>query len=397
MNIFGKIWCRLYQGVFRLVMPMLPYREPTVIESVLEIKKILKEKKIKSVLLVTDGGVKGLTKELVKDLKDNEIKCTIYDGVIPNPTIDNIEEGYKLYLEKKCSGIIAFGGGSVMDTAKVIGARVVKPKKTVRKMKGLLKINKELPTLIAIPTTAGTGSETTVTAVITDAETKRKYTINDFCLIPHYAVLDAKLTLGLPKGLTATTGMDALTHAVEAYIGNSTTKETRLHALNATKFIIENITKVYDDGNNERARMHMLKASYMAGLAFTRSYVGYVHAVAHTLGGEYHTPHGLANAVILPYVLGMYGDSVHKKLKELAVFSGVARPYDSDEIAANKFINKIIEINEYLNIPKKFDFIKDEDIERLSKYASSEANPLYPVPKLMSAKELTKIYYKLQS
>ena len=141
----------------------------------------------------------------------------------------------------------------------------------------------------------------------------------------------------------------------------------------------------------------MLKASYMAGLAFTKSYVGYVHAVAHTLGGEYHTPHGLANAVILPYVLGMYGKSVHKKLKELAVFSNIARPYDSEEIAANKFINKILELNEKMNIPKKFDFIKNEDIEKLAKYASKEANPLYPVPKLMSAKELTKVYYNLQS
>jgi len=396
MNIFSKIWCRLYQGVFRIVMPLLPYREPKVMESVLDIKNVLKEKNISTILLVTDGGVKSLTKDLVKDLKENEINCIVYDNVIPNPTIDNIEDGYKLYLEKGCQGVIAFGGGSVMDCAKVIAARVVKPKKTVKKMKGLLKINKTLPTLIAIPTTAGTGSETTITAVITDSENKRKYTINDFSLIPHYAVLDANLTTGLPPRLTSTTGMDALTHAVEAYIGNSTTKATRLHALNATKFIVENITKVYDDGSNVRARQHMLKASYMAGLAFTRSYVGYVHAVAHTLGGEYHTPHGLANAVILPYVLGMYGKSAHKKLKELAVFANIARPYDSDEIAANKFINKIIELNEYMGIPKKFDFIKEDDIERLAKYASSEANPLYPVPKLMSAKELTKVYYNIK-
>ena len=397
MNIFSKIWCRVYQGAFKLIMPMLPYREPSVLESVLQIKDVLKEKNITSVLLVTDNGVRSLTKGLVKDLKENEIKCHIYDGVIPNPTIENIEEGLELYIKNGCNCIIAFGGGSVMDCAKVIGARVAKPEKPVNKMKGLLKIRKELPTLIAIPTTAGTGSETTITAVITDSESKRKYTINDFSLIPHYAVLDPSLTLGLPPHLTATTGMDALTHAIEAYIGNSTTKTTRLQALNATKFIIENITKVYDDGKNERARMHMLKASYMAGLAFTRSYVGYVHAVAHTLGGEYHTPHGLANAVILPYVLGMYGKSVYKKLKELAVFANVARPYDSEEIAANKFINKIIEINEYLNIPKTFDFIKSEDIPRLAKYASREANPLYPVPKLMSAKELIKIYYNIQS
>ena len=135
----------------------------------------------------------------------------------------------------------------------------------------------------------------------------------------------------------------------------------------------------------------------MAGLAFTKSYVGYVHAIAHSLGGEYHTPHGLANAVILPYVLGVYGKSIHSKLKTMAVFCNVAKSYDSDEIAANKFINKIIELNEYMGIPKKFDFIKNDDIKKLAKNASREANPLYPVPKLLSAKELEKIYYNLQA
>lgn len=397
MNIFSKIWCRMYQGVFKIAMPLLPYREPQVLESVLKIKEVLKEKNITKVLLVTDSGVKKLTKSLVDDLKGNEITPVVFDNVMPNPTISVIEDGLKKYLEKECQGIIAFGGGSVMDTAKVIGARIVKPKKSVKKMKGLLKIRKELPTLIAVPTTAGTGSETTIAAVITDEESKRKYPINDFSLIPHFAVLDASLTLGLPQGLTATTGMDALTHAVEAFIGKSTTKDTRLNALNAAKLIIENITKVYDDGSNERARSHMLKASYMAGLAFTKSYVGYVHAIAHSLGGEYHTPHGLANAVILPYVLGVYGKSIHSKLKTMAVFCGVAKQYDSDEIASNKFINKIIEINEYMGIPKKFDCIKSEDIKKLAKNASREANPLYPVPKLLSAKELEKIYYNLQA
>lgn len=397
MNIFHKIWCRTYQAFFKIAMPLLPYREPKVLESVLNIKEVLKEKNISKVLLVTDEGVKKLTKTLVEDLKANEITPVVFDSVKPNPTIAVIEEGLKIYLDKGCQAIIAFGGGSVMDCAKVIGARVVKPKKSVKKMKGLLKVCKELPTLIAVPTTAGTGSETTIAAVITDEESKRKYPINDFNLIPHYAVLDASLTLGLPQGLTATTGMDALTHAVEAYIGRSTTKDTRLNALNAAKLIIENITKVYDDGANERARAHMLKASYMAGLAFTKSYVGYVHAIAHSLGGEYHTPHGLANAVILPYVLGVYGKSIYAKLKTMAVFCNVAKQYDSEEIAANKFINKIIELNEYMGIPKKFDCIKTEDIKKLARNASREGNPLYPVPKLLCAKELEKIYYNLQA
>ena len=321
----------------------------------------------------------------------------VFDDVVPNPTIDNIEAGKACYEENKCEAIIALGGGSVMDCAKMIGARVANPDKTVSQMKGLLKVKNKLPVLIAIPTTAGTGSETTLTAVITDSSTHHKYTINDFDLIPKYAVLDESLTLKLPAGLTATTGMDAFTHAIEAYIGNSTTDFTRRCALDAIRLIVENLPKVYADPSNERARKYMLKASYLAGLAFSRSYVGYVHAIAHSLGGKYGTPHGLANAVILPYVLSEYGPKLNKKLKTMAVFAGIARPYDEEQIAASKFINKIFEFNETFGIPKKFDFINSEDIPELAKKADKEANPLYPVPKLMNAKELEKLYYKLQA
>ena len=350
MNIFSKIYCRAFQTVFKWVMPILPYKEPKILDSVLNIKEVLQEKSITNVLIVTDKGIRdlNLTQNLEKDLKENNINYFIYDETIPNPTVENIESAYSLYKEKECQAIIAFGGGSVMDCAKMVGARVVKPKKSVGKMSGLLKIRKQLPLLIAIPTTAGTGSETTITAVITDTNTKRKYTINDFSLIPHFAVLDETLTLGLPKHLTSTTGMDALTHAIEAFIGNSTTKDTRHNALEATRLIFQNIQKAYDDGSNARARKHLLKASYLAGLAFTKSYVGYVHAIAHTLGGEYHTPHGLANAVILPYVLSHYGKAIHTKLKEIAVYCEIAHSYDSESMASSKLINKILELNEYM-------------------------------------------------
>ena len=397
MNIFGKIYCRTYQQIFRWIMPMLPYRNPETLNSVMDIKNILRMNYITSVLLVTDKQLSDLelTKPLIDDLKNYNIKVAIYDGTVPNPTIDNIEEGLSLYNQNKCQGIIAFGGGSVMDCAKMIGARAVNPDKSVKKMKGLLKVKNKLPMLIAIPTTAGTGSETTLTAVITDHEKGHKYTINDFNLIPNYAILDANLTLGLPKGLTATTGMDALTHAIEAYIGNSTTDETRKASLEACRLIFENITKVYDDGSNIRSRQYMLKASYLAGVAFTRSYVGYVHAIAHSLGGKYNTPHGLANAVILPYVLSEYGKSIYSKIKDIAVYCNIAKKYDTEENATSLFINRIFEINEYMQIPRKFDFIKKEDIKEMAKHASREANPLYPVPKLLSKNQLTKIYYKI--
>lgn len=398
MNIFGKMYCRIYQGVMRIVLPMMPYREPEILESVESIPAVLSEKGIGNVLLVTDSGILdlGLTKSLEKALKNSKIKYSVFSDVVPNPTTANVENAVRVYTENNCGAIIALGGGSVMDCAKVVGARIVNPEKPILKMKGLLKVKNPLPPLFAIPTTAGTGSETTVTAVITDTVTHHKYTINDFDLIPHYAVLDPKLTLGLPKSLTVTTGMDALTHAIESFIGNSTTEDTRKNSLEASRLIFENLPRVMEDPTNERARSQMLRASYLAGLAFTKAYVGYNHAISHTLGGKYGVAHGLANAVILPYMLSEYGESIHTKLKVMAVYCNIARPYDTEQIASSKFINKIIEMNEEYGIPKVFDCIKVEDIPAMAKLASKEANPLYPVPKLMSAKELEKMYYKIK-
>lgn len=392
------MYCRIYQGAFRIAMPLLPYREPITLDSVLDIKSVLKSNNIHRVLIVTDKGVRGLglTASLEEDLKNEEIFVSVYDDTVPNPTIDCIEQGLNQYIADQCQAIIAFGGGSVMDCAKIIGARVVKPNQPVSKMQGLLKIRKKLPLLIAIPTTAGTGSETTIAAVITDSKTHHKYPINDFNLIPHFAVLDANLTLGLPKGLTATTGMDALTHAIEAFIGKSTTKKTRQCSLEACRLILENLPKAYTNGKDKEARQNMLRASYLAGLAFTRSYVGYVHAIAHSLGGKYGIAHGLANAVILPYMLTEFGNSATKKLKAIAVHCGLTDENTPEKIAASKLINKITEMNASMQIPNKLDGVKDRDIPELAKIADKEANPLYPVPKLMTAAELEEIYRLIQ-
>lgn len=397
MNIFKKAYCRTFQFFFKLALPILPYREPKVEKSVTSIPRILKQEGFCSPILVTDKSIRGLglTKELEECLTKAKLNYSVYDGTVPNPTISNIEEGVKIFKENKCDSIIAFGGGSVMDCAKIIGARIARPRKPVRKMKGLLKIRKTIPLLIAIPTTAGTGSETTLAAVITDDKTHHKYPINDFSLIPDYAVLDYKNTLGLPKHITSTTGMDALTHAVEAYIGKSTTKETRACAEKATRLIVKNIKKAYDNGSNATARENMLIAAYYAGVAFTKSYVGYVHAVAHSLGGAYGVPHGLANAIILPYFLEEYGKKAEKKLAKLSITSGIANENDSNKVASQKFIDWIKNINKEMNIPTSIPEIREADIPNLAKKADKEANPLYPVPILMNAQELEKMYKKL--
>ena len=306
-----------------------------------------------------------------------------------------MEEARELYLQEGCRCLIAFGGGSSMDCAKAVGARIAYPNRSLDQLKGLLRVWRKLPTLIAIPTTAGTGSEVTVTAVITDSEKKHKYTMNNFTMIPTHAVLDPEVTFSLPPHVTATTGMDALTHAVEAYIGGSTSPETRALALEAVTQIFENVEIAYADGQNRTARDNMIHAAYLAGIAFSKSYVGYIHAVAHSLGGQYNIPHGLANSVLMPIVLEAYGEASHRKLHDLAVAAGVASREDSDAEAAAAFIRAIRGLNQRMGIPETLPGILEEDIPTMARHAAREANPLYPVPVLMSAKELEQFYYKV--
>lgn len=399
MNTLRKIYCRAFQKAFHIAIPFLPYRKPKIAGSVKELPEIIMRHKCTHVLIITDGGIMklGLTRRLEKALKEAGIPYTIYDKTVANPTTVNVREALELYHKEGCDAIIGFGGGSSMDCAKAAGACAVKPNQSLAQMKGILKVHKKLPLLMAVPTTAGTGSETTLAAVITDADTRYKYAINDFPLIPRYAVLDPKVTLSLPPFITATTGMDALTHAVEAYIGNSTTIDTRRDALKAVKLIFENIDIAYEHGDNIQARRNMLHASFYAGCAFTKSYVGYVHAVAHSLGGQYNVPHGLANAILLPLVLREYGSCIDKKLHKLAIAAGLADKNTPDHEAAELFIQAIEEMKERFGIVNIVKEIQETDIPKLAHYADKEANPLYPVPKLMDASQLEKFYYMLMS
>ncbi|MEA5021767.1 Alcohol dehydrogenase 2 [bioreactor metagenome] len=392
----NTLYCRLYQRTLQLVSYFLPWRKPTLLEGENSLKKLpelIGRKGIHKVLIVTDQGISslGLMDSFLQGLDKAGVRYSIYDKTVPNPTLDNIEEALKLYQEQQCEGIVAFGGGSPMDCAKGVGARVANPHKSISQMKGVLKVRRKLPPLFAIPTTAGTGSEATLAAVISDPRNREKYPVNDTALIPHYAVLDPLLTVGLPKHITSTTGLDALTHAVEAYIGRSNTQETKELSRKAVRLIFDNLYIAYSQGENVKARENMLKASYYAGVAFTRAYVGYIHALAHALGGFYGVPHGLANAVILPYVLEYYGEAVHERLAELADVLEMGSPGDSHEKKATLFIEAIKELSKKMNIPRKIDGILAEDIPLLVEHAWKEATPLYPVPKLLSRNDLNNI------
>ena len=390
--LIKKCYYRIAQKLLKFFMRFMDWSDPVLLvgeNAVLRLPKLIKERKINKVLIVTDKGLMNLhlLDTLFNKLQEEKVEYAIYDDVKPNPTINNIEECKSLYLKEKCEALIAFGGGSPMDTAKAAGARISNPKKEIKDMRGYLKIRHKLPPLFAIPTTAGTGSEVTLAAVVSNPETHEKYAICDGKLRPIVAVLDPVLTVGLPPHITSTTGMDALTHAVEAYIGKSNVKATIKDSKVALVLIHDNLVNAYNNGKDLKRREALLKASFLAGKAFTRAFVGYVHAIAHNLGGMYNIPHGLANAVILPYVLKWYGKSIYKKLAKLADLINITNDKMTQEEKANSFIDEIIKMNELMNIPSKFDCIKNEDIPTLVKRILKEGNPGYPVPKIMNEKE----------
>lgn len=400
VSIQYRALCRCYQRFLQAASYLVKWPKPILLEgenSVLALPERIRQDGVKRLLVITDPGIAalGLMEDFLASLDSAEIQYVVFDQTIANPTADTVEDALLLYKAHQCEGIAAFGGGSPMDCAKAVGARVVRPKKSIRQMRGVLKVLLKLPPLYAIPTTAGTGSETTIAAVISDPQTHVKYQIDDLRLVPHLAVLDPRLTIGLPGQMTAATGMDALTHAVEAYLGRSNTKETEEMAKKAVELIFDNLEAAYADGQNLTARMNMLKASHYAGIAFTRAYVGYVHALAHAVGGAYNVPHGLANAVILPHVLAHYGKPAEKKLAQLADWAHLTFSSDSNEIKAWKFINAVRKMNASMKIPSSLPVIRKEDVALLAKRAVKEANPLYPVPVIYGQKDLEELLFEI--
>ena len=396
---------RAFQFVFNFGARVLPWRKavPLLGEgSVKRIPELLEKEGTKHPLVVTDPGLMkaGVAGKILDVLKEADVSYELFDQVEPNPSTDTVDLIQKLFLEKNCDSFVAIGGGSAMDAAKAAGARVVFPRRSVGKMGGLLKVYKKIPPFIAVPTTSGTGSETTIAALVTDSKTHHKYALMDLHLIPKYAVLDPDLTKGLPPQITGPTGMDALTHAVEAYLcWTYNTRESKAFALEAVKLIFENLEKAYKDGSDLDARLNMMVASYKAGFAFTRAGVGNIHAIAHTLGGLYNTPHGLANAVIMPIVLEDYGSKVHKKLAIMAESAGLGQrdgTESKDADLAREFIKSIRDMNKRMEIPDHFDFIKDEDVPQMISWALKEANPVYPVPVLYDRKRAQNVIGRIK-
>ena len=375
MNTFKKIYCRIFQTCFRIALPFLPYREPELIDGFKNVPAVLKKHHISHILLVTDPGVYklGLTKPLEKQLSKSQISCTIYKDTVANPTSANVEDAKDLYLDHKCQALLAFGGGSSMDCAKAVGARLARPHKSLSKMEGILKIWHRLPLLIAVPTTAGTGSETTLAAVITDADTHHKYAINDFNLIPDYAVLEPSVTYGLPPQLTATTGMDALTHAIEGYITKGHCTISDMFHLEAIKLISENLRGAVQ--NTPEGREGMALGQYIAGMGFSNVGLGIVHSMAHGLSALYDTPHGVACAIILPtgleYNKSVAGERYRAVGKAMGV-TGIDEMNDAE--AADATIAAVKQLSADVGIPANLHgILKEEDIQFLAESAFADA------------------------
>ena len=380
MNSFA---CRAFQCCFGAGARLLPWRTPEVYTgdgSLLRVADILRENSLRRPFVIAsrrqcaDEHFRRLQEVL--DMQD--ILLSIFSAVEPNPSVETVEKIAEQYRIDRCDCFLVIGGGSPMDAAKAAAALLVRPNRSLSSLAGLLKVRRRIPPFIAVPTTAGTGSETTIAAVITGRD-HRKYAVSDLCLIPRYAILDPTLSAGLPPHITAETGMDALTHAVEAYISwTYNTKESLRLAEEAVKLIFDNLELAYQHGEDLKVRENMMIAAFKAGFAFSRAGVGNVHAIAHTLGGLYGTAHGLANAVLLPIVLEDYGAAAYPRLARLAHLVGIQEA--SAEASARAFIAEIRAMNARMGIPDHFDCIRSEDIPLMASWACREANPVYPVP-----------------
>lgn len=390
---------RFRQALFSPIQKIQLYMQPKMIKgehALLDLIDVLKEKHLTHYMIVTTPGFikRGTLQSFFDALNQKDIQYSIFHDVKPDPEISDVEKLKEMYIKDGCQALIAIGGGSVIDCSKAALACVQMKNLDVKTVLHTGRVSKPLPLLIAVPTTAGTGSEVTAGAVITDPIKKRKYALSHLFLIPKYAVLDSSLLVSLPSKMTAYTGMDALTHAIEAYINCFNNRKTNEYALCAIKSIFQYLVPSFEDGLNKHYRLELLEASYNAGVAISNNYVGYVHAIAHGIGGMYHLQHGMINAIILPIVLEEYGDAITKKLVHIADIIGINGCTDKEKV--ERFIRKLKELNRIFSIPTSIPEIKDEDIHYLAIGAEKEGNPSYPTPVTWDVEQFEKVIRKIK-
>ncbi len=397
MALIKKLVHNFTIALTRLFSPLMPDRSPVTLVGPGSAKQLcasIAQSGVTKCLVVTDRGLVefGLIDRITDYLEAAGVAATVYSGVEPDPTFTHVEEGLVKLREAGAQAVVAVGGGSPMDAAKII-ATMATNDKPLRKLIGWFRVRKPPMALYAIPTTAGTGSEVTIVAVVSDPITHVKNFIVDPKLIPVMAALDASLMTGLPPHITAATGMDALTHALESYLAPTSTAQTERYATMAVRLIFENLPKAHKNGEDLAARSAMALASFYAGMAFSRTSIGYVHAIAHNLGATYGTPHGWANALVLPHVLEFSAEPARRRLAQLANVAGIAGATDAEK--ARRFIDAVRNLKESVGIPPTLPDLKREDIPSIAKRALSEAWANYPVPRYMNQEQAEELISKL--
>ena len=316
----------------------------------------------------------GVTAKVTSVLDNASIDYELYSNIKPNPTIENVQSGVEAFKASGADSIVAIGGGSSMDTAKAIGIIIANPEfADVRSLEGVAPTKNPSVPIIAVPTTAGTAAEVTINYVITDVEKKRKFVCVDVHDIPVVAVIDPDLMSSMPKGLTAATGMDALTHAIEGYITKGAWEMTDMFHLKAIEIIARSLKGAVD--NTPEGREGLALGQYVAGMGFSNVGLGIVHSMAHALGAVYDTPHGVANAILLPTVMAFNADATGEKYREIARAMGVS---GVDEMTQDEYraaaVNAVKELSIVVGIPADLkDIVKEEDIDFLADSAVADA------------------------
>ena len=336
----------------------------------------VKSRKLRKALVVSDKNLVevGLTKKVLDVLDENNLEYELFSDIKPNPTVKNVKDGLIACKSSNADYIIAVGGGSSIDTAKAIGIVMTNPEfSDIVSLEGLADTkNKSLP-IIALPTTAGTAAEVTINYVITDEENVKKMVCVDPNDIPVLAIVDTELMASMPASIAAATGMDALTHAIEGYITKASWKMTDMLHMEAIKIIFDNLEKAVNEKDPE-AINNMGIAQYIAGMGFSNVGLGIVHSMAHSLGAYYDTPHGVANALLLPYVMKYNGEVVSEKYREIGTALGMNMTDLSKEEIIEKVVGKVKELSEKVHIPKNLREVnvKEEDIPALAEKAYSD-------------------------
>ena len=393
MNVLKIAVFRLRQNALRAASYFVHWHVPAAFQgdsALADLAAFIARRKISRVLVVTDRTMVslGIAGKLFDALGSSGIGHSVFADAMTDPTTEAAYAAAAQYKDSGCAAVIAIGGGSAIDCAKAASAVLSRPGMPLERMAGILKVLRRRVPLFAVPTTAGTGSEATAAAVVSDPVSHRKFVISDPCLIPDGTAFDPRLLTGLPAKITAETGLDALCHAVEAYVGRNNTRETRQLAESAARTIFSTLEYSASNPADTAARAAMQQAAFQAGRAFTRAYIGYAHAIAHALGGTYRLPHGLACAVSLPAVLEGYGSAARRPLERLAESAGFPA-------SADCFISELRALNERLGLPSSLSCIRPEDIESLSQTALREANPAYPVPRIFDHADMTEVLRKI--